>query len=80
MAKGIVKPNVIACVTAHPAIDKACHYFNIELIKLPADPDTQQLPPAAVGAAINANTIWYRTSQHQYQHYSAQPVSISQHQ
>jgi len=74
MAKGITKPNVIACVTAHPAIDKACHYFNIELIKLPADPDTQQLPPAAVGAAINANTICVYSSAPTFPHGVVDPI------
>jgi sphinganine-1-phosphate aldolase len=34
-AKGITKPNIVANFTAHIAFDKACHYFDIELRKVP---------------------------------------------
>ena len=33
--KGIDRPQIIMPVTAHPAHDKGCHYFGIELIKAP---------------------------------------------
>ncbi len=33
--KGEHTPNVVAPVTLHPAFDKACHYFDIELRKAP---------------------------------------------
>jgi sphinganine-1-phosphate aldolase len=37
--KGITEPQVIMPVTAHPALDKGCHYFGIELLKAPVDDD-----------------------------------------
>ena len=35
--KGITNPNIVSYNTVHPAFDKACHYFNIKLIKKPRD-------------------------------------------
>ena len=32
--KGITNPNIVAVRTAHPALDKACEYFNINLRKV----------------------------------------------
>ena len=32
--KNIFQPNIVAFDTVHPAFDKACHYFNIELRKI----------------------------------------------
>ena len=37
--KGIDRPQIIMPVTAHPAHDKGCHYFGIELIKAPVTED-----------------------------------------
>ena len=37
--KGITEPQVIMPVTAHPALDKGCHYFGIELLKAPVTDD-----------------------------------------
>ena len=37
--KGIERPQIIMPVTAHPAHDKGCHYFGIELIKAPVTSD-----------------------------------------
>src|SRR6266498_250800 len=36
--RNITSPNVIKPETAHPAFDKACHLFGIELRKAPVDP------------------------------------------
>jgi len=33
-AKGISKPNIVAPITAHGALDKACFYFDIEIRKV----------------------------------------------
>jgi len=38
--RGITFPNVIKPETAHPAFDKACHLFGVELRKAPVDPIT----------------------------------------
>ena len=41
--RGIDRPNVIKPETAHPAFDKACHLFGIELRRAPVDPVTTRV-------------------------------------
>ena len=53
----ITSPEIIAGVTAHAAIDKACDIMGIKLIKVPVDAITFQMDLSAVKWAINANTI-----------------------
>ena len=55
-AAGLVL-NIVAGTTAHPALDKACGLFGLRLLKLPVDPLTQALPPAAVAAALTPLTL-----------------------
>lgn len=38
--KGINQPEIVACVSAHASIDKACDLMGIRLIKIPMDPKT----------------------------------------
>lgn len=56
-AKGISEPEVVVCVTAHAAFDKAGDYFGIKIVKVPFCPDTGRMDLAAVRRAINANTV-----------------------
>ncbi|OQR95508.1 sphingosine-1-phosphate lyase [Thraustotheca clavata] len=58
----ITAPEVIAAVTAHAAIDKACDMFGIKLIKVPVDPVTFQIDLKAVQWNITANTIMIYSS------------------
>ena len=39
-AKGVTRPNLIKPETAHPAFDKACHLFGVELRRAPVDAET----------------------------------------
>jgi glutamate/tyrosine decarboxylase-like PLP-dependent enzyme len=55
--KGVSKPEIVACVSAHAAIDKACDLLGIRLIKIPMKPETYQLDVRAMEAAIGPNTI-----------------------
>jgi glutamate/tyrosine decarboxylase-like PLP-dependent enzyme len=55
--RGIETPNVLKPETAHPAFDKACHLFGIELRRIPVDPSTTKADPQAMAAAIDENTI-----------------------
>jgi sphinganine-1-phosphate aldolase len=48
---------VVAGATAHPAFDKACALFGLRLRKLPVDGETLALAPAAVAAALDADTV-----------------------
>lgn len=54
---GITRPEIIACVTAHAAIDKACEVLGIRLIKVPMDPESLKMDLNAVRWSISANTI-----------------------
>jgi glutamate/tyrosine decarboxylase-like PLP-dependent enzyme len=55
--RGIVRPNVIKPETAHPAFDKACHLFGIELRVAPVDPVTTRVDTAWVADAVDDATI-----------------------
>uniref|UniRef100_K3WGG0 sphinganine-1-phosphate aldolase n=1 Tax=Globisporangium ultimum (strain ATCC 200006 / CBS 805.95 / DAOM BR144) TaxID=431595 RepID=K3WGG0_GLOUD len=59
---GITKPEIIACVTAHAAIDKACEILGIKLIKVPMDPKTLKSDLNAIKWNITANTIMIYSS------------------
>jgi len=51
-ARGIDDPEIIASITAHPAIDKACHYFGIRLLKLLPDRKSLKLTASIVKATL----------------------------
>lgn len=59
---GITQPEIIACVTAHAAIDKACEILGIKLIKVPVDPITLKSDVNAIKWNITANTIMIYSS------------------
>jgi len=50
-------PNLIKPETAHPAFDKACHLFGIELRRAPVDPVTTEVDLDWVAAHIDTDTI-----------------------
>src|SRR5215813_757096 len=54
---GITRPNVIKPETAHPAFDKACHLFDIELRRAPVDPATTLVDVGWVADHIDGDTI-----------------------
>jgi glutamate/tyrosine decarboxylase-like PLP-dependent enzyme len=55
--RGIKRPNVIKPETAHPAFDKACHLFGIDLLVAPTDPVTTMVDTDWVDAHIDENTV-----------------------
>jgi glutamate/tyrosine decarboxylase-like PLP-dependent enzyme len=55
--RGIHHPNVIKPETAHPAFDKACHLFGIELKKAPIDPISTRVDVDWVRENIDENTV-----------------------
>jgi glutamate/tyrosine decarboxylase-like PLP-dependent enzyme len=55
--RGISRPNVIKPETAHPAFDKACHLFGIELRRAPVDPATTLVDVDWVADHVDADTI-----------------------
>ncbi|WP_141591843.1 aminotransferase class V-fold PLP-dependent enzyme [Myxococcus sp. AB056] len=54
--KGISKPEMVAPASAHPAFDKAAHYFGIKMVRVPVGPD-YRADVAAMRKAVNRNTI-----------------------
>jgi glutamate/tyrosine decarboxylase-like PLP-dependent enzyme len=55
--RGVTRPNFVKPETAHPAFDKACELFGIELRRAPVDPDLTTVEPSAVAALIDEQTI-----------------------
>jgi sphinganine-1-phosphate aldolase len=55
--RGIDRPNLVKPETAHPAFDKACHLFGVELRQARIDPATTLADVDDVAALIDENTI-----------------------
>ncbi|CAK9115604.1 Sphingosine-1-phosphate lyase 1 (S1PL) (SP-lyase 1) (SPL) (SPL 1) (Sphingosine-1-phosphate aldolase) [Durusdinium trenchii] len=55
--RGIERPAIVCCSNAHGALDKACHYFGLDIIKVDADPQTFRLEAKQVEAALTSDTI-----------------------
>jgi sphinganine-1-phosphate aldolase len=55
--RGVTRPNVIKPETAHPAFDKACHLFGIELRRAPVDPEDTTVDVGWVADHIDDQTV-----------------------
>lgn len=71
--RGITKPNIVCPETAHPAFDKACFYFKIEIRKVPLTKKFRA-DLAAMRRAIDANTICLVASSPDYSYGLYDPV------
>ena len=71
--KGIEHPEVIMPVTAHPALDKACHYFGIEVVKAPVT-DEYVVDLDFVRDHIGPNTVALIGSAGTYPHGLIDPI------
>lgn len=71
--KGITHPNIVAPTTAHPAFDKAGHYFGIKVIRVPVDKNFSAIP-SAMERAINRNTIAMIGTAGTYPHGVVDPI------
>ena len=56
-ARGVRAPNVIKPETAHPAFDKACHLFGVELRRAPVDPVTTEVDVEWVREHMDDRTV-----------------------
>lgn len=72
--RGITRPNLVFPVTAHPAFDKACEYFNIETVKVPVSGMTGRVDPAELARYINCNTIAIVGSGPNYPYGTVDPI------
>lgn len=66
--RGITEPEVIAPVTIHAGIEKACFYFGMKLHKVELDPVTFQVDVKKVERLINSNTVLICGSAPNYPH------------
>ncbi|OMJ26260.1 Sphingosine-1-phosphate lyase, partial [Smittium culicis] len=66
--RNVTNPNLVAPVTIHTAFDKACGYFNIELIRIPIDNKSGKVDIHILEKAINKNTIMIAGSAINYPH------------
>ncbi len=55
--RGITRPNFVKPETGHPAFDKACHLFGVELRIAPIDPETTTVEVGKVAELIDDQTI-----------------------
>ncbi|HEY4182256.1 MAG TPA: aspartate aminotransferase family protein [Kofleriaceae bacterium] len=69
----ILRPEIIAPSTIHPAFDKAAHLFGVRLTKVPVGPDYRADVPA-MADRIGRNTIAIIGSAPQYPHGVVDPI------
>ncbi|MFQ5577914.1 MAG: pyridoxal phosphate-dependent decarboxylase family protein, partial [Anaerolineae bacterium] len=55
-ARGIAAPEMVVPATAHPAFDKAAHYFGLKTIRVPVK-ETFQADVPATKAALTPHTV-----------------------
>jgi sphinganine-1-phosphate aldolase len=73
--RGVFRPNVVKPETAHPAFDKACHLFGIELRRAPVDPLTTQVDLDWVSNHVDEETIAVIGSACNYGYGTIDPIS-----
>lgn len=67
-------PEIIASVSAHPALEKGCDLMNIKLVKIDMDPVTMKIDMNAVRRAIGPNTIMLYASSPSYPYGVMDPI------
>lgn len=72
--RGVTQPNFVKPETGHPAFDKACHLFGIEVRTAPIDPDTTTVDVAALAELIDENTIAILGSACNYPYGTIDPI------
>lgn len=70
----ITQPEIVICETGHPAFHKACAYFDLKAVTVPADPHSYQAVPAAMEAAVTDQTILMVGSAPSYAHGVIDPI------
>lgn len=69
------KPEIIVCDSVHAAFDKACEYFGVKLVKLPAESTTRMADVGAFKRHINKNTVLIVGSAPSYPHGVMDPIT-----
>ncbi len=71
----IDNPEMLVPDTIHPAFDKAAHYLNIKVIKIPYDSTTDKLDTNFIYKTINRNTIMVALSAPNFPYGTCDPIS-----
>ena len=74
-ARGVTAPEVLCCVSAHAALDKACDLMGISLIKVPLDTRTYTLCVDSMRRRIGPNTILIYASAPSFPQGTIDPVA-----
>jgi len=74
-ARGITSPNLVKPETAHPAFDKACHLFGVEMRRAEIDPETTLARPETVTGLIDDQTVAIVGSAGNYGYGTIDPIA-----
>ena len=72
--RGITKPEIIVASSAHCAFDKACHYFNIKMIKLDVEKETGMMDLSKLPKKISRRTVLIVGSAPSFPHGIIDPI------
>ena len=73
--RAVRQPNLIKPETGHPAFDKACHLFGVELRRAPVDPVTTLVDVSWVDANIDDQTVAVVGSACNYGYGTVDPIA-----
>jgi glutamate/tyrosine decarboxylase-like PLP-dependent enzyme len=73
--RGIDRPNLVKPETGHPAFDKACHLYGVELRRAEIDPETTLVRPETVAELIDENTVAIVGSAGNYGYGTIDPIA-----
>jgi glutamate/tyrosine decarboxylase-like PLP-dependent enzyme len=71
----ITAPRMVLPTTAHAAFHKAAHFFGVEPVAVPVDPETFRADPQAMADAIDNRTVLVVVSAPSYAHGVVDPVT-----
>jgi sphinganine-1-phosphate aldolase len=74
-ARGIEQPNFVKPETGHPAFDKACHLFGVEIRRAEIDPETTLVWPETVAELMDDNTVAIVGSAGNYGYGTIDPIA-----
>jgi glutamate/tyrosine decarboxylase-like PLP-dependent enzyme len=74
-ARGIERPNFVKPETGHPAFDKACHLFGLEMRRAEVDPETTLVRPETVAELIDDQTVAIVGSAGNYGYGTIDPIA-----
>ena len=73
--RNVTRPNFVKPETAHPAFDKACELFGIELRRAAVDPNSTTAEPDAIAELIDDQTIAFVGSACNYGYGTIDPIA-----